>query len=115
MNKKNYTGKDRKAVDSNIITTIINGKETALYVGYAMDGADEFFSSFDDLLKYWTPYYDSRAELLEKAIITAVVETEGGFPLYSERVKGAITPAEKKAIAEKAVKANYGLYTIENV
>ena len=96
-------------------TTIINGKETALYVGYAMDGADEFFASFEDLLKYWTPYYNSRTELMEKGSFTAVVETEGGFPLYSERVKGAITSAEKKAIAEKAVEANYGLYTIENV
>lgn len=96
-------------------TTIINGKETALYVGYAMDGADEFFSSFEDLIKYWTPYYGSRAELLENGRFTAVVETEGGLPLYSERVKGPITSAEKKAIAEKAVEANYGLYTIENV
>lgn len=96
-------------------TTIINGKETALYVGYAMDGADEFFASFEDLLKYWTPYYDNRVELLEKGRFTAVVETEGGFPLYSERVKGAITDAKKKAIVKKAVKANYGLYTIEEV
>lgn len=96
-------------------TTIINGKKTELYVGYRMDGADEFFSTFEDLLKYWTPYYNSRAELLEKGRFTAVVETKGGFPLYDERVKGPITYTEKKAIAEKAVAANYGLYTIENV
>lgn len=96
-------------------TTIINGKETALYVGYAMEGADEFFSSFEDLLKYWAPYYNNRAELLEKGSFTAVVETESGFPLYSERVKGAITSAEKKAIAQKAAEKSYGLHTIENV
>jgi hypothetical protein len=96
-------------------TTIINRKKTALYIGYAMDGADEFFSSFEDLLKYWTPYYKSRAELMEKGRFTAVVETESGFPLYSERVMGAITSAQKKAIAEKAAEANYGLYTIEEV
>ena len=97
------------------VTTKVNGKEVSLYVGYAMDGADEFYSTWEGFFKAWLPYYDSKAEIMEKAWITAVVETEGGLPLSAKRVVKPLTTKEKQEFAEKTAAEAYGMVTLENV
>ena len=96
-------------------TTIINGKKTELNVGYRMRGADEFFGSWDALMRFWTPYYDSEEDLLRRAAVEIVCETKGGLPLDSKRVLRPLTATEKKEFAVATAKKAYGLCTIETV
>ena len=92
----------------------INGKMVNVYFGYRMS-QDEFFSNWEDMVRYWTPYYRSRAELLEKARPEVVVETEGGFPLNAKITRRPYTAAEKKAFIQEPVAISNGLYTLESV
>ena len=92
----------------------INNRMVNVRFGYRM-GQDEFFSSWDDMLRYWTPYYENRAELLEKACPEAVVETEGGFPLNARMTRKPFSAGEKKAFIEESVALCNNLNTIEDV
>ena len=92
----------------------INGKMVNVYFGYRMSD-DEFFSTWEDMVRYWTPYYQSRAELLTKASPEVVVETEGGFPLNAKITRRPYTAAEKRAFIQEPVALSNGLYTIECV
>lgn len=82
--------------------------------GYRMS-QDEFFSTWEDMVRYWKPYYQSRAELLAKASPEVVVETEGGFPLNAKITRRPYTAVEKKAFIQESVALSNGLYTIESV
>ena len=97
------------------MTTIINNKPVGLEVVYAIAGSDDYFSRFEDMIKYWTHYYNSRAELMEKARFEAVVITKGGFPLSSIHAPKACSEEEKKLLMEKAAEYWYGMQTIESV
>ena len=92
----------------------INNRMVNVRFGYRM-GQDEFFSSWDDMLRYWTPFYESRAELLAKARPEAVVETEGGCPLNVRMTRRPFSAREKKAFVEETVALGNNLYTIEDV
>ncbi len=85
-----------------------------VYFGYRLS-QDEFFSSWRDMIQYWTPYYKNRAELLEKGWFEAVVETEGGFPLNARRARKPFSADEKKSFIEESVALSNNLLTIESV
>ena len=92
----------------------INGRRVNVYFGYRMS-QDEFFSNWEDMVRYWKPYYQNRVELLEKARPEVVVETEGGFPLNAKMTRRPYTAAEKRAFIQESVVLRNGLYTIEKV
>ena len=70
----------------------INGKMVNVCFGYRI-GQNDFFSTWENMIRYWRPYYESRAELLEKARPEAVVETP--------KAQGDPSPARKRESSSK--------------
>ena len=94
-------------------TININGKPVGLKVMYCLAGSGEYFSNWENMIKYWIPYYGSRAELLDKAIIQGFVCTEGCLPLCGIYCPKPLMAEEKKLLIERAI-AMGEFNTIEN-
>ena len=95
-------------------TITINGKDVCVKFRYE-SGDDTLWSNWNDLVKYWAPYYDSAADADEhlRRTVPGAIITAGGLTILQARKCGPLTSKEKRALLEEASKTQ-PFYTIEN-
>ena len=95
-------------------TIIINGNAVGLKFRYE-SGDDTLWSNWNDLVKYWAPYYDSAADADEhlRRTVPGAIITSGGLTILQANKCGPLTSKEKRDLLEEASRAQ-PFYTIEN-
>ena len=78
-------------------------------------GDDTLWSNWNDLVKYWAPYYDSFADADQhlRRTVPGAVLTSGGLTIVQAKHCGPLTAKEKDELFAEAIKHG-GFYTIEN-